>query len=336
MKPPLSFGRAAVIFERSSSPAATGATTGVVPMDLNQGAKSRKVTTAEIKATLRKRFPDCSFSVTSEGGFSGGRVSWTDDGPTEDEVESAISAAGLRPGRPLYFDRYSVDERAVEQQEEASRQAEWQQKRQEEAERAAAAKREARSFWAPQEIPPLPLLAQLYDFVLGRNEKRLPKWKFKLVDDLAVQIHPQLTRAHALLFDCVALEADDLSIKFFLEPKLLHGRRPWRCGFRLFAEAPNAAAWTFKPRSVSHGREDPTAGWGEFRQRVVAALHPDRFADLHPDKMLSPHCLCCGKGLTDPVSMARWVGPECWGSASTNLPRVFKAMATPSNLEGAP
>jgi hypothetical protein len=41
--------------------------------------------------------------------------------------------------------------------------------------------------------------------------------------------------------------------------------------------------------------------------------------------MLCHACLCCGKGLTDPASMARWIGPECWGSASINAPRLFKA-----------
>ena len=62
--------------------------------------------------------------------------------------------------------------------------------------------------------------------------------------------------------------------------------------------------------------------------RTIEALCPDNFASLHPDLMLSSHCLCCGNALTDPVSMARWIGPECWGSASTNLPRIFKAMPT--------
>jgi hypothetical protein len=35
-------------------------------------------------------------------------------------------------------------------------------------------------------------------------------------------------------------------------------------------------------------------------------------------------CLCCGKGLADPVSMSEGIGPECSRSASTNLPRIFK------------
>jgi hypothetical protein len=30
--------------------------------------------------------------------------------------------------------------------------------------------------------------------------------------------------------------------------------------------------------------------------------------------------MICGKGLTDPASMARWIGPEC---ASTTSIRIF-------------
>jgi hypothetical protein len=202
--------------------------------------------------------------------------------------------------------------------------AESRQRRQEEAERAAAARREAQSFWVAQDIPAIPLLRELNDWVIKQNEKRLPKWKFRLADDLAVQIHSRLTRAHAMLFECVALQADSLSVKLFLEPNLLRGQRYWRMGFKLFANASDAATWTFKPTSLSRDRDYSRSDKVDFCQHVVAALHPDHFASLHPDLMLSPNCMCCGKGLTDPVSMARWIGPECWGSASTNLPRIFK------------
>jgi hypothetical protein len=65
----------------------------------------------------------------------------------------------------------------------------------------------------------------------------------------------------------------------------------------------------------------------ELRRQVIGALHPEHFAHLSSDLMLSHACLCCGKGLTDPASMARWIGPECWGSASINAPRLFKAEA---------
>ena len=42
-----------------------------------------------------------------------------------------------------------------------------------------------------------------------------------------------------------------------------------------------------------------------------------------PAKMLSHNCVICGKGLTDPASMARWIGPECAGTSSLRVPFVL-------------
>jgi hypothetical protein len=47
------------------------------------------------------------------------------------------------------------------------------------------------------------------------------------------------------------------------------------------------------------------------------------FERLRPGMMLQPSCLMCGKSLTDPVSMARWVGPECAGTSSTAVLYTF-------------
>jgi hypothetical protein len=58
------------------------------------------------------------------------------------------------------------------------------------------------------------------------------------------------------------------------------------------------------------------------RDRVID-LMPDAFAGLHPEMMLKPSCLMCGKALTDPVSMARWIGPECAGTSSAVVPYTF-------------
>jgi hypothetical protein len=45
--------------------------------------------------------------------------------------------------------------------------------------------------------------------------------------------------------------------------------------------------------------------------------------------MFGANCLICGKGLTDPASMARWIGPECAGSPSldTGALLVLKSRA---------
>jgi hypothetical protein len=46
-----------------------------------------------------------------------------------------------------------------------------------------------------------------------------------------------------------------------------------------------------------------------LKARLVAAL--PRLNRLTPALMFQANCLLCGKSLTDPVSMARWIGPEC-------------------------
>jgi hypothetical protein len=104
----------------------------------------------------------------------------------------------------------------------------------------------------------------------------------------------------------------------------LQNLRYQRLSFKLSAKTRDATEWTFRPTGGARSPDCSKTGYVELRQRAAAVLHPDNFAGLRPDLMLSAHCLACGKALTDPVSMSRWVGPECWGSASTNLPRIFK------------
>jgi hypothetical protein len=177
-------------------------------------------------------------------------------------------------------------------------------------------------FWTPVDIPALPLLQQLNDWVIKQNEKRLPKWKFRFAADFAMQIHPRITRAYDMLFECFALQTENLTANLFTDPKSLWGRSYCRVGFKVTV---CNEVWTFKCRSAYASKDNKS--YSEFRQRAIDALTPAHFTHLNPGMMLSPHCLACGKGLTDPVSMARWNGPECWGDASTNLPRIFKAMA---------
>ena len=186
--------------------------------------------------------------------------------------------------------------------------------------------------WMPVNIPALPPLLQLNDWVIKQNEKRLPKWKFRFAPDFAMQIHPRVTRTYDTLFECFALQTDDLTVALFTEPKQLRGRTYDKVGFELRVVG---GVWTFNCRSIRWSRGGTKEECYQVRQRAIDALKHEHFSDLHPEMMLSPHCLCCGKGLTDPVSMARWVGPECWGSASANLPRIFKATAGPDLFQEA-
>jgi hypothetical protein len=55
-------------------------------------------------------------------------------------------------------------------------------------------------------------------------------------------------------------------------------------------------------------------------QCFAKTLSPSTSYDLIS---LGSNCLICGKGLTDPVSQARRIGPECAGTSSEQLPFVL-------------
>ena len=139
----------------------------------------------------------------------------------------------------------------------------------------------------------------MYAWVIAQNEKRLPKWKFKLTSNLAVQIQPKLTRAHALLFECIAIQTENPSLKLFTEPKSLRGQSYWRMKSS-YSTTSRGPSGRLSLRALVADMDAPSSGLLELRSSVIAALHPNHFATLKPDLMLSPACLCCGKGLTDP------------------------------------
>jgi hypothetical protein len=64
----------------------------------------------------------------------------------------------------------------------------------------------------------------------------------------------------------------------------------------------------------------PHEGKQALQDAVLSAFRDGFFDRLTPKAMLSPQCLVCGKGLTDPASMARWIGPECAGTSSLHIP----------------
>jgi hypothetical protein len=145
----------------------------------------------------------------------------------------------------------------------------------------------------------------------------MPKWKLRVADDIVTQIQPKppkQTRDNPCgldWFDCHAVINDQT------DGSVLEARRPdgWRIEYRLVVKD----GWWFKVDSI--GR--PT-GLDEIeapivRQRLIDIL-PAALQLLRPAMMLKPACLCCGKQLTDPVSMARWVGPECAGTSSAIMP----------------
>lgn len=189
----------------------------------------------------------------------------------------------------------------------------------------------APSFWTPRTIATIPTLAHLRDQVLQRSTKRCPKWKFRLAPDIVAQLQPRacvwLTpaiarrydyRQRTLEFDGRAYFGPNLTDQTFTTarpagvPILL---------FTIYEEDESPDTWSVKFHRVSTVRRDPMTRALEpvnyigNADRLVQRLHPDTFSGL-PDVMLSPNCLICGKGLTDPASMARFIGPECAATSS--------------------
>jgi hypothetical protein len=194
--------------------------------------------------------------------------------------------------------------------------------------------------------PVIPTLAALRDQVLQRDRNRKPKWRFRLAPDLIVQLQPwgeharllseadsetllrldasgderhRFVETHALrLVRCFKGEAiigrDDVA-SFARAPA---GESPWSwLYFAIYADA--AGAWLLRLEIWrSSGAADTPAALGRLR----AALQPERFATLDPDLLLQTACLICGRPLTDPASLARWIGPECFGTGSLVVPRT--------------
>jgi hypothetical protein len=184
-----------------------------------------------------------------------------------------------------------------------------------------------RSFWDPTPIAPIPTLARLREMVLERSEQRSPKWKFRIAPDLVLQIQAKLTTA-LLRFEGLALLSEGADLEMLLKPRSDIDRDYWRIKFDLRAVVqdqwlfkPTACGWKYRAEQSIHQRRRVAV---DLRARVVTALST-RFDKLQSDMLLGSHCLCCGKGLTDPVSQARFIGPECAGTASANLPFIIKS-----------
>jgi hypothetical protein len=183
-------------------------------------------------------------------------------------------------------------------------------------------------FWSPQPIPPQPALAALRAFVLSRSEKRSPKWKFQIAPDLALYIQPKLLAKGAERFEGRAFMGDGVKAVMLAGGYTVALGHCCRIGFEIRADTPDD--WFVKARSscwpqgfqYGDGSVRPSIA---LRDRVVEAFRCGRFSSAaRLMEHLSGHCLCCGKGLTDPVSMARRIGPECFGSASESLPFMFR------------
>jgi len=185
-------------------------------------------------------------------------------------------------------------------------------------------------------IPSIPFLAELREEVLKHSLKRMPKWKFRFAPDIIVQLQPRPTM---LLSAAVLARGYKIKHQHFVGVAVMMEnvtgealkqtpRRPcpswWQIKFEIYAHDPDPGVdWFLHRTSGRWQREAGRAGVPTLVTRIVAALRNGFFTASMPAQMLSYNCVICGKGLTDPASMARWIGPECAGTSTLHVPFVI-------------
>ena len=188
------------------------------------------------------------------------------------------------------------------------------------------------AIWAPVPIAPLHMLSALRGAVLARATKRMPKWKFRVADDVVVQMQPRpatrtkVNRDGLPWFDCLAVVREGVAGAMLKDPP----RDSWKIQFRLtiFPDRTkrNDATWRFKTTGIGFGGGLQTDACLTVRNRLIGII-PLALEMLRPEMMVQHSCLFCGRPLTDPVSMARWIGPECAGTAAAITPFVVNLAA---------
>ena len=177
-------------------------------------------------------------------------------------------------------------------------------------------------------INPIPSISELREECLKRSQKRMPIWRFKAGNDLLVSLQPKpcepitpLESAYGYKqvtarFVGNAVMADQIPNDGLTKKPKDHNCWP----FEIIAK--QGDCWTLRCRggSWSPSRKDRQQ---ELRERVSNLITGKFFHRLTPQAMLSANCLLCGKGLSDPASMARWIGPECYGSSTLIVHKIF-------------
>jgi hypothetical protein len=183
-------------------------------------------------------------------------------------------------------------------------------------------------FWRQISVTLIPTLEVLRQVILERRpviepidgkkprSPAMPKWHFRLPSTDILHLQPKING-----FEGTA--------------EVLFGADVWYLTFRIIIT--HDVGWSFKPWAIrspyenclSMETEEYAAIANVVRERVMNEIG-NGFHRLNVSMMLSPSCLLFGRGLTDPVSQARWIGPECFGSASAIMPYIV------SLTEGSP
>ena len=180
-------------------------------------------------------------------------------------------------------------------------------------------------------IPPIPFLSSLRGAVLERSTARMPKWRFRFASDLVVRIQPKPIPKKppnvlsfichwTIRFECRAVLCETATAAMLEHtPDVEH---PWWFRNFIIQDRPDGL-WEIRRRGGMCKRGSDHNGFAILDTRFREALAGGVFDGYLSELMLSPQCLVCGKGLTDPASMARFIGPECSGTSSLLVPGLF-------------
>src|SRR5260221_8172845 len=163
---------------------------------------------------------------------------------------------------------------------------------------------------------PIIFLRDLREECLAHSEKRMPKWKFRIAPDLIMQLQPKPgyilpdrlialgQRKKLVRFDGIAImiAIGTASASMFADKPDSKVTPWWRRHFEIVAHVESEWRIEFKGGTYTRGHHD---GFGLLDGRIAAVFAGDFFSALTSTSLLGNNCLVCGKGLTDPASLAR-------------------------------
>ncbi len=168
----------------------------------------------------------------------------------------------------------------------------------------------------------IPFLVELREMILEQSNTRMPKWRVKYAPDLAAVIQPRPEFAVMKgdpVFLWIAAQGKHPVAEWFEKPPA--GVMMMKGAIRLLN-----TAWSFRPAAFWDYRANGEWSWFSrrwrpaspaamlaFRDRILEALQNTQLGGASATTLLSPACMICGRRLTDPVSEARMIGPECAG-----------------------
>jgi len=152
----------------------------------------------------------------------------------------------------------------------------------------------------------------------------MPRWKIRLAPDVLLELQPKVNRWYRFEFRAVQCEGVTPALlthsrSFWPKPWIVQSGRLYEIEGEAMILRFSGAAWSWE------GFDE--AARSRLKELTVTAFTDGRFATFSATRLFHPYCLICGKALTDPVSMARFIGPECAGTSSPHIHRLLQNAA---------